>query len=117
MNKKPALDAVDFAALFQFVMTRGDDAVMLFDKQGHVRYANPAACKRLGYPNEALTQLQIFDLEEELNMVRYLQRPGSSNGGFSLVRLNFSGYRARFSKAPPLHYFAVSFHQQAPSRA
>ncbi|GEM_PF-887579 len=74
MNNKPALDAVDFAALFQFVMARGDDAVMLFDKQGHVRYANLVASRMLGYPPEALTQLQIFDLEEELNMVSYLQR-------------------------------------------
>ncbi|MCI4648836.1 PAS domain-containing protein, partial [Phaeodactylibacter sp.] len=74
MKEKPALDAVDFASLFQLIMARGNDAVILFDKQGHVRYANPLAGKRLGYTNEALTQLQIFDLEEELNMVRYLQR-------------------------------------------
>ncbi len=74
MKEKPALDAVDFAALFQLIMARGNDAVMLFDKKGHIRYANPAARKRLGYLQEGLTQLQIFDLEEELNMVRYLQR-------------------------------------------
>jgi PAS domain S-box-containing protein len=74
MKEIPALDAVDFASLFQLIMDRGNDAVVLFDKKGHVRYANPAASKRLGYPPEALTQLQIFDLEEELNMVRYLQR-------------------------------------------
>ncbi|MEQ8704356.1 MAG: sigma 54-interacting transcriptional regulator [Phaeodactylibacter sp.] len=80
MKEKPAFDAVDFSALFQLIMDRGDDAILLLDKQGHVRYANRPASQVLGYKAHELQSLQIFDLEEDLNLASYLQRWESANG-------------------------------------
>lgn len=74
MEEGQVLNAADYAALLQYVTARGNEGLLLIDKQGHIRYANGAAGQMLGYANEELTGLQVFDLEQELNLVNYLKR-------------------------------------------
>lgn len=74
MKEKPTLDTLDFSVLFPLIMAKGDDAVLLIDKQGNIRFANATAAQKLGYTTEALMRLQVFDLEEELSMINHMQR-------------------------------------------
>lgn len=114
MEEKSALNAVDFSALLETLVARGEDALLLFDKQGYIRYANPLAAKHLGGTTEALMTKQIFDLEEDLSMISYLQRwkaVSSKKQAEWLVKWRLDSGKARHlrlkgfliqSDAPPL---------------
>jgi len=49
--------------LMRFVMERTADTVFFVGEDGHIRYANPAACQKLGYDKEEFERLAIWDID------------------------------------------------------
>lgn len=74
MENRPPSNAVDFSALFELAMDRNVNAVLLLDRTGYIRYANPAAGRLLQIKDPSLSPVQIFDLEENLSLLDYRQR-------------------------------------------
>jgi PAS domain S-box-containing protein len=49
--------------LLRFAMEHTSEAVFFADKNGRFFYANPAACRHLGYREEELSKLSIWDID------------------------------------------------------
>jgi diguanylate cyclase (GGDEF)-like protein/PAS domain S-box-containing protein len=52
--------------LSAWVLETANDAIFLYDEQGHILYANAAACRQTAYQLDELLQLSIRDLDSEL---------------------------------------------------
>ncbi|MCX5794421.1 MAG: PAS domain S-box protein [Elusimicrobia bacterium] len=58
-------DAERALRMMHFAMEHTSDAVMWAEPSGRVRYANPAACRHLGYSGEAILKMTMADIDAD----------------------------------------------------
>ena len=51
---------------FRFAIDNANDSVYLYTRAGDIIYANKTACETLGYSNEELTQMKVWDLDSDV---------------------------------------------------
>ena len=56
--------------VLQFAMDQTPDAVLCTTKEGRLTYANPAACRRLGYTKDELLTLSIWDIDPDFSAAK-----------------------------------------------
>jgi PAS domain S-box-containing protein len=62
MTAGPSLPDVDSGAVFRSLFTAYPDALLLVDREGVIRLANPMAVELLGYPAAELVGLPVDEL-------------------------------------------------------
>ena len=61
-QKKQAEEAM---FLTQFAMDQAPDSILWVDDQGHLIYANRAACSSMGFTQDELLQMKVFDVDPD----------------------------------------------------
>jgi len=51
--------------LMQFAMDQAPDSILLVGDEGHLEYANNAACTSMGYAREELLRMKVFDIDPD----------------------------------------------------
>ena len=57
--------------MMHFAMEHTSDAVIWSDEGARIRYANPAACRHLGYSGEELLKLTVPDIDPDMSPERW----------------------------------------------
>ncbi|WP_413167454.1 PAS domain S-box protein [Capilliphycus salinus ALCB114379] len=53
--------------LVEFALDNAQESVFIFDKEGQIVYVNKTACESLGYSSTELSNLKIWQIDENLN--------------------------------------------------
>lgn len=64
----PSLNLEHSSKLSHFTVQKAGDAIFWMDKNGSIKHVNQAACDRMGYSYEEMTQLTILDLNHAFTL-------------------------------------------------
>ncbi|MCK4509195.1 MAG: PAS domain S-box protein, partial [Desulfuromonadales bacterium] len=64
-RKQAEKDLIESQNRFSAIMNQTEEGITVADMEGHYTYVNPAFCKMMGYSNEELLQMTVFDMKAE----------------------------------------------------
>ncbi len=74
MSGKLPLPLIAYPYLFERLLSLNDQGMAWIDERGTILHHNEALAKKLGTEVEELTGYQVFDLEEDLNLLEFKKR-------------------------------------------